>query len=87
MNDLVLRLARSTARGHRQMELINEMLAGPITWTFYQVPNEMRTVTKHYGSARVERSSWLNLRNRLVNVGFYFVEERDGFHIEMKFSS
>ena len=87
MKDIEMRLARSCAHGVRQKELVNELLAGPIRVHLFEIPGAMRNVTLQYGSARVDRSSWKNLRSRLVANGFYFVETRDGFRVEMKFSA
>ena len=84
--DLTMRLARSTARGVRQLELINEFLAGGTVMVVeYQIPGRPHLVSARYGKSRTEHSSWKALKLRLLENGFYF--EYEGVEgLKMKFS-
>lgn len=83
LTDLIDRLARSCARGHSQLGLVNELLVGPV-----QVQRDGFKVdgkyTVVYGFSRVGHASWKNLRRRLAENGFYFEVKHDT--IKMKFS-
>lgn len=86
--DIVVRLARACAHGIRQKELVNELLTGPVDVVKYLIPSGIypKIYTNHYGSARVESSSFKNMSRRLVDNGFFFVRSNDNRTIEMRFS-
>lgn len=83
--DIVMRLARQTARGNRQLALVNELLSGyPVTAHEFIVPGSYN-VTIKYGEARVGYPSWQGLKTRLLGSGFYFVATSHN-SFTMKFS-
>ena len=68
-NDLVRRLAVSQARGFRQASFINELLIWkPVSFEVVTVPGG--SITAHLGRSKLSWQSWVNLRRRLVSVGF-----------------
>lgn len=71
--DIVARLARACAHGHRQLEFVNELLAGEgyAQWrnlNFFQYGQEARAVL--YGDTGLTARSWVSLKKRLVANGF-----------------
>lgn len=86
MSDLVPRLARAAAHGVRQKELVNELLAGPAEIVEIHIPGQYSPVKK-FGSARVGGKSWLSLRRRLTENGFFFTYSEDRRTVTMKFSA
>lgn len=68
--DILARLARACAHGTRQLEFVNELLAGEayivqVTCGFSRMGYYVRV-----GDAGLGYKSWLSLRKRLVANGF-----------------
>jgi hypothetical protein len=90
--DVVARLARACARGHRQLEFVNELLAGEAycrltELNFFHYGKQAQAVL--YGDTRLSGSSWQNLRKRLIENGFmvkYSPWQDDSRAIELRFS-
>jgi hypothetical protein len=73
-NDLIRRLATSQARGHRQASFVNELLTfRPVSFEVVPVPGPNGSATALLGRSRLSWKSWVNLRRRLVAVGFVVV--------------
>lgn len=69
-NDILARLARACAHGTRQMQFVNELLAGEgYSRTEYHPWAHGGYFTK-WGDADLQYSSWASLKKRLVLNGF-----------------
>lgn len=62
--EMVRRLARACARGHRQMGFVNELLAGQGYREFDTYDHLL------YGDTKMAHNSWNSLKTRLINNGF-----------------
>lgn len=88
--DLVVRLARACAHGTRQMEFVNEMLAGTAYCKLVPIPfYGPYGQAVQYGDSRMGGKSWVSLKKRLINNGFMvkmtpWTDNRR--EIELKFS-
>ena len=91
--DIVARLARACAHGHRQLEFVNELLAGEAysqltNLNFFHYGSQAQAVL--YGDTRMAGSSWISLKKRLVANGFMIkMHPYDKSHrreIELRFS-
>lgn len=69
-SDVINRLARACAHGHRQLEFVNELLAGEGYARLVQIPVYGGTQAVVFGDARVGGRSWMSLKKRLVANGF-----------------
>jgi len=70
-NDLIVRLARACAHGTRQMEFVNELLAGEAYCRLVPIPfYGPQGLAVQYGDSRMGGQSWVSLKKRLVNNGF-----------------
>lgn len=80
---MIERLARSQARGERQMQYVSELLSRkPVHYTYKEVPGK---VVKRYGYAELSTTSYVNLRKRLREVGFAFKTDTERMTVEMFF--
>lgn len=82
------RLARSCARGWRQLSLVNELLPGkPVRYKYVSPPTYSHTgrQVKRFGSVGLPHSSFFNLRQRLVEVGFVIVDNPLNCTIMLRF--
>jgi len=87
--DLINRLARSCARGSRQLALVNELIAGPVKVqqiTIHASNQYPKPIAVVYGEINLEFKSWKNLRSRLLAVGFFFPYSEDKTSFRMVFS-
>lgn len=95
MSDLIPRLARACARGHRQLEFVNELLAGPTFARTVPIPGHPHMTGVVLGDCRMASSSWVRLKQRLIANGFIiklhpWEEGKGRSHqrmIEMRFSA
>ena len=90
LNDVIARLARQCARGHRQLGFVNELLADAGYGQYEDVyfhGRQQRII--RYGDSRLPGGSWLALSRRLVSAGFiikYDRTDRDNPKVQMRFS-
>lgn len=85
-NDLVRRLATSQARGHRQGSFVNELLTfRPVPFEIFSVPGPGGAVSVLLGRSKLSWQSWVNLRRRLVSVGFVIVLSKEASSVAMFF--
>lgn len=76
-NDLVRRLAVSQARGFRQASFVNELLTfRPVSFELVSFPGPRGSVSVVLGRSKLSWRSWVNLRRRLVSVGFVVVTDQ-----------
>jgi hypothetical protein len=71
--DIIARLARACAHGHRQLEFVNELLAGEAyskltNLNFSLYGQQAQAIL--YGDTRMSSQSWISLKKRLVTNGF-----------------
>jgi hypothetical protein len=72
-SDVIVRLARACAHGHKQMEFVNELLAGETYGRLVPIPvwvGRTQGQAMHYGDCRLGGPSWMSLKKRLINNGF-----------------
>ncbi len=67
--DVIARLARACAHGHRQLEFVNELLADEGYMKMVQIPT-VYGLGAQYGDARLGGNSFRNLKKRLISNGF-----------------
>lgn len=91
--DIIARLARACAHGHRQLEFVNELLADEgysqlTNLNFFHYGSQAQAVL--YGDTRLAGQSWASLKKRLVTNGFMVkMHPYDRNHrrdIELRFS-
>lgn len=68
--DILARLARACAHGTRQMEFVNELLAGEGYSRSEDNPWAYNGKFVTYGDARLSHKSWISVRKRLTANGF-----------------
>lgn len=72
--DLIVRLARSCARGPRQLSFVNELLIDEGYQELVPIPTVWE-YTSVYGDSRLSGSSYQGLKKRLIAVGFIIKRE------------
>ena len=86
---VIRRLATSQARGTRQLSLVNELLTfDAVSVQADRIPqwrNGQQLTAVSYGETRLGHSSFLPLRNRLIEAGFILVVNRERTQVTMTF--
>lgn len=84
--DIIRRLATSQARGDRQLSFVNELLVfRPVGYRIIKVPGKFGTSTAIYGLSQLSHASWVNLRKRLLSVGFVIEHNHETMSVRMAF--
>ena len=71
MDDLTKELARSCAKGKRQLAFVNELLQGGGFSAKKHIPYWNPHPVLRYGFCDLDSTSWKSLQKRLVGVGFH----------------
>ncbi len=89
--DVVARLARACAHGTRQMQFVNELLAGEAYSKLIQMPFAgYGTTGMQYGDSHLGTKSWTSLKKRLIANGFMIkmtpFDKNQRRELELRFS-
>lgn len=82
-SDMQMRLARSCARGVRQLGFVNELLMDEGVRSTYSIGHQTYV---HYGDSRLGGKSWVALKKRLVAMGFVVKVDQEKNKVSMRFS-
>lgn len=67
------------------MSFVNELLIfRPVGYKIVQVPGKFNSTAK-YGLSELSHASWINLRKRLVSVGFVIEHNHKTMSVRMTF--